>query len=242
MPSRTEPRWTSALAVLKRLLRHSVAPGLVLLTPFVALIKQYEYGFGRPEILICLGGFGLLSFILGALSSIGGRANVLVLAAVLTVFIDVQFALDFWIYGFGKAKLLATASIVISILIWLLRQHATQLITMVAATVLVSTLILPANAARQWRVSELGPRANLPLIVHLILDEHIGVEGVPGGEPGAVLRSDLRSFYLNTGFHVFGGAFSEHDETYRSMSHLFNFSVNQYAGDLITNDTSEGFR
>ena len=49
----------------------------------------------------------------------------------------------------------------------------------------------------------------LPLIVHLILDEHIGLEGIPEDLAPASFKDEARTFFTDKGFKVFGGAYSE---------------------------------
>lgn len=69
-----------------------------------------------------------------------------------------------------------------------------------------------------------------PAIVHIILDEHIGVEGLPSDNPASpALAKDLRSFYLARGFRLFGGAYSQHFHTTSSIPQILNLGVTQPA-------------
>jgi hypothetical protein len=73
----------------------------------------------------------------------------------------------------------------------------------------------------------------LPLVVHLILDEHIGIDGLPPESTVPGLQADLRSFYHSLGFRTFDSAYSEHQDTELSIGHLVNFSPGVYRPDLI---------
>jgi hypothetical protein len=59
--------------------------------------------------------------------------------------------------------------------------------------------------------------------VHIVLDEQIGVEGIPGDVPGASeLREEMKDFYLANGFRLYGRAFSPYYNTENSLSNLLN--------------------
>lgn len=67
-----------------------------------------------------------------------------------------------------------------------------------------------------------------PILVHIILDEHIGIEGILGNAADdAKMRSDLKTFYLNNGFRLFGGAYSEYLHTVNAIPHVLNFGERQ---------------
>jgi hypothetical protein len=214
--------------------RHAVAPALVLSAPFVAFLSFHEYAYHRPEILVCLAGIGGISLALGMLASAGAPARTLMLAGVVTFFVDVQLPLKVWFLDLGKATLLTAGFLLLTVLLWLLRRHAERIISLMAATVLASTLLLPIVESQQIRRAPAPPQApsDLPLIVHLILDEHIGIDGLPADTTVRELQSDLRSFYYSNGFRVFEAAYSEHEDTDRSLGHLLNFSQGKYDDDL----------
>ena len=66
--------------------------------------------------------------------------------------------------------------------------------------------------------------ASKPAIVHLIFDEHIGIEGLPESDADAArLRKELQSFYVNAGFATYGGAYSEHMRTMNALPHVLNY-------------------
>ena len=63
-----------------------------------------------------------------------------------------------------------------------------------------------------------------PAVLHLILDEHIGIEGLPPTNPEAVrLKDELKAIYMSQGFRVYGGAYSEHLDTINAIPHILNF-------------------
>ena len=77
-------------------------------------------------------------------------------------------------------------------------------------------------------------KAGLPPVIHLILDGHIGVEGIPENlDQGRQLKKDIVSFYANNGFHLYGNAYSHFDKTLNSVSGLLNFTSGIEAGEVF---------
>ena len=82
---------------------------------------------------------------------------------------------------------------------------------------IVVTKAFGIGGAPSWIKVEKGDQpqrpsiaASKPAILHLILDEHIGVEGLPKDNPDAArLQWELRDFYLSRGFALYGGAYSD---------------------------------
>jgi len=61
-------------------------------------------------------------------------------------------------------------------------------------------------------------------ILHIILDEHIGIEGIPlDGERAKSVQNRLKSFYSEAGFSLYGGAYSEHLHTINAIPNLLNY-------------------
>jgi hypothetical protein len=74
----------------------------------------------------------------------------------------------------------------------------------------------------------------LPVFLHIILDEHIGIEGLPGELEGASIgREGLKSFYIGHGFHLFGQVYSNFLDTHLSISHLMNDTVTFEPGLVV---------
>lgn len=72
------------------------------------------------------------------------------------------------------------------------------------------------------------PKSDAPVLLHLILDEHVGIEGFPQGLPqAAVIRRELKDFYLRRGFRLSGGAYSEYMRTTNAIPQILNFGDEQ---------------
>jgi hypothetical protein len=63
-----------------------------------------------------------------------------------------------------------------------------------------------------------------PAIIHIILDEHLGPEGLSNeGPEGRRLSNELRDLYVNLGFAVYGGAYSQHYHSANSIPFILNY-------------------
>jgi hypothetical protein len=110
-----------------------------------------------------------------------GWLRVLGTAGLLTLCVDLQFDwLDtmphLWVPTLGTGVLL---------LCWLGRDHLSRIVALTAATVLASTFVLSvfehteSSRLTELRASDQPAVANGdPTLVHILLDEHIGVEGI----------------------------------------------------------------
>lgn len=130
-----------------------------------------------------------------------------------------------------------------------LKKNAGKVFATIFSVILVATLLLP-QAAEDRRVITRSEsvlpatevkRHDLPPIVHIIVDEHTGIEGVPEGLPGGTaLRSDLLDFYAGNGFRVYGAAFSQYVDSGNSISNLVNGAARS-RGQLFITPSGPGY-
>jgi hypothetical protein len=140
--------------------------------------------------------------------------------------------------------LFLAAIIALAALMWLLREHAAAIICVIFVTLLGVTLASEHPGTHRI-VSEQGPVARSaatapPLLIHLLLDEHIGVEGLPQEIPAArELRGELVEFYTSRGFRLFGGAYSQYANTYNSIANLLNFAAREVSHPYLLHGSDE---
>ena len=97
----------------------------------------------------------------------------------------------------------------------------------------LATLVLPAQD-RQFGPPAPQADMELPLYLHIVLDAHIGVAGIPldvGG--GALLADELRGMYRDAGLTLHERAYSRYLNTSASMFNLFRLQptpVDPWAG------------
>lgn len=211
-------------------------PALVLLTPFVSFLKFQEYPLLSLEVLYLALLMAGIALIVGALIRFGGKLGTTAgITAVAIVFADFQFEI--------RITYLAIGAIVLLILGWFAGRPLVPVLAVVSGVVFLSTLILPPQLTKQtvtW-ASEETLDAKLNPILHIILDEHLGVEGFENRSSGETrTRELLKSFYVSNGFRLFGGAYSNFDETFNSLPNMLNNSLSDRNWEYIGTG-SDGF-
>lgn len=211
------------------------APVLILVTPLVAFAAYHNYSYFRMEWLAGAG----ISVMVGLLFGLGitvtsKRARypikAILVALLLTYFVDIQFpeVIQSKILFWSIANLCAALTVFFIIGLFL-QKHLMQISATVFAVMIATTIIFPPETTppELGAITSNGTRnKNLPLIVHIVLDGHIGLEGIPPEiEGGKQLKKELKSFYLDNGFYVFGKAFSRHFGTVQSIGHMLNPSI-----------------
>jgi len=228
---------TRQLSGLTWILRASIAPFLLLITPFASYLQYNRLGITNPEVILAVLAIVAVALVLGAVSAASPALTVVVLAGLLTFFIDVQAREP-------GLKRLGLAFIALTAVFWLLRRHAARIVSLMMATVLVLSLLPSRSQAASADKMSIGHgvpagRTDLPLVVHLLLDEYIGPEGVPIDLAPEGFKQQFESFYIDRGFRLFGKAYSEYPKTMWSIPELLNLSPMRFAPHLMSADSSD---
>jgi hypothetical protein len=235
-----------AITTLLRHLANLSAPGLFWLATFLGFVRFHDYPVWRPEILLiglALIGLGIPIGLLIAIraKTLGAAALTLLLLGwaaetLLTRYPDsfadwdaiVQSIVD-WGGPFSLYAVLALGAVVIFGIPFALFALLGRNLGIVMATVFgvaaVSTVLLPAKAVVRGEIFSRDVEANpdLPLLIHLVLDEHIGIEGLPPEIDGSqALRDEIKAFYREYGFEVSARAFSQYTQTRNSLASMLN--------------------
>jgi hypothetical protein len=149
-------------------------------------------------------------------------ARIIIFAWLAVLIVDVQTD---WITTLGLRLLLN--SIFFGVLFWFLRRHLTRLVVIAAGLMVLVTVLLPGEKT-VTKTGDPGPRdgdnPDLPFVLHLVLDEHIGIEGIPVEfDPEGEAAAELRDFYLGQSFAVYGRAYSRYYSTRESLTNMMNF-------------------
>jgi hypothetical protein len=204
------------------------SPPLILVTPFISFVTHHDYSYTAAELWICVVGIVVIGLLCGAIMALGGTwLRVLGTAGLLTLFVDLQFDwLDtlphLWVPTFGIGVLL---------LCWLVRDNLSRIVAPVFAIILASTFVLSvfdeteSSRPIRLRASDQPALANgHPTLVHILLDEHIGIEGIPTDiQHGRETKSLLKVFFEYHGFRLYGGAYSRYHQTRNSLSNMINY-------------------
>jgi hypothetical protein len=206
-----------------------LAPPLILVTPFIDFTQHNGYGYATPEFWICVAGLAAIGLVSGIIMALGGTwLRVLGTAGLLTLFVDLQFDwFDSLPHLWVPAGLLGAI-----LLCWLTRKHLSRVVTAIFAAMLAPTLALyvlggeltSSNIARMRTGVDPAPANGLSTIVHIVLDEHMGIEGIPEVPDGRETKALIKSFFQSHGFHLFGQAYSRYADTRNSIPNMLNYA------------------
>jgi hypothetical protein len=218
------------------------ALALIVLAPFVVLLSFHGYSYFTPEVLLIVASGLAAAAVIALLIGFTSRfIRVAALAGLIALFIDMHVNLAAWSSLLIALTSLGTFAALAGIL-WLLREHATTILCVVFVTLIGLTLMRANPGSHQIvteRVATAGSgNAEPPLLIHLLLDEHIGVEGLPPEIPGTrALRPELIEFYTSRGFRLFGGAYSQYANTHNSIANLLNFTSREVSRPYVLHGT-----
>jgi hypothetical protein len=205
-------------------------PALILITPFLVFLSYNSYCLACGETGIALGGLIALGMICSVIILLGGRiVSGLVMAVLITTFIDIQFAprnwMD-WIDEWTAVLLFSAMQTLVLCLFFKEKFHtmATAVFVTFFAVTVVQLALSSKDKSAVFEPYQSGAHAP-PRIVHLILDEHIGIEGIPTDIDGSISTKNLiTQFYLKNGFRLFGGAYSHYFRTHINIINMINFA------------------
>ena len=214
-----------------------VAAALLLVTPFLLFSIHHGYAPTQPELLLCLVVLAVVGLACGAvLARAGAALRVLLGGALVVLFVDFRFD---WIDGWLGLGVVAAGSL---LLVGLLREHVASIVCAACATLIAGAVLLPAGSEdADWGAPTEAAADGPPLLLHLILDEQIGIEGIPAEfDPDGEAAASLRGYYLGRGFQLFGRAISRYYDTHTSLSNLVNFSASPMPSRYFTGVFRQG--
>jgi hypothetical protein len=231
-----------------------VAPALVLLSIVATFLRYNDYALLLPESLILLAAAAAIGMLVGAIAQLRPQTLApLLMALVLTVYVlsrdDVTGLLRNAVAAISghighsealKAIALAGIYAALSVICVLLRRNLALIATAVFGTMVVATLILPAQTGGMPVVTGTLPAKlnDLPPVIHVILDEHIGIAGLPPERPESADAADaMRSTFSD--FALYSHAYSRFAETKYSLTSLFNRDVGADVGQLLEGELTE---
>jgi hypothetical protein len=202
------------------------AAGAAVVAATVTNFLAYNgYPLIRPEVGVLAAGTLVMTMVMACLYAGQRQWGRSLLEAVLAgLFVDFNITSDANYYvaiavalGVGAYTFLRSAS--------LLRPMA------VIGAVIFVTSAAGLGKPSKWISTAKAKTASPPIsnrpktaILHIILDEHIGIEGIPTNLPdGARLKAELQSFYRANGFVLYGRAYSEYLHTINAVPNVMNY-------------------
>lgn len=199
---------------------------LMLLTPLLRFLINNQYPVFSGEIFLFIAIVGLESGLL-TLLLYKCRFKFVRIVVVALLFCFVGEMLFRW-----SLKLSFPISIAVIFIIYLNWQ---KVIAVMMMALVISLLVFPSRdeLPNYDRNSISDTHVNRPNIIHVILDEHGGVEGIPESTPGNDLKEQMQRVFERYRFHLHGGAFSHFDFTIYSIPNLFNYYLGEESGSFF---------
>ncbi len=202
---------------------------LIILSHFTNYVIYLGYYRIFPDVVIVLAIIFSIAVALAFVARLGGAITRAIIFAILIVLVlgDVIFELG---VTDGRTGLFAAGlTLVVAVVLALfLGRHTSKVLATAFAAILGATLLQPYLQPAQSSPSAIdAPKSgnsDLPVILHLVLDEHIGLAGMNDRQPGGErLAQDLEAFYTGYGFRLFGQAYSQYFNTQMSLASTLNF-------------------
>lgn len=216
-----------------------ITPSLILIVPLVSFLQYNNFNFLSYAVMALIFGLVGIGLICGLMGKLGGRwVTALIYALLLTLFLDLQFESLPFINKRQFANEFVAIGFIFSFSVAYLAGRRISLILGAGfATIICVAAVLPVESRPEQLVVNKQPltemnkgRHKLPLILHLVLDAHIGLEGLPPEIPEAqAFKKKLKSFYLKNGFKIYGSAYSQYFDTGGSLSQVFNLHIGDYS-------------
>jgi hypothetical protein len=232
-------------------LKPYMAPALIFLAIVVSFLRYHEYHLLLPESLILMAA----AAVLGVGSSLLARLRPTTLAPAfiaLSLCVYVYYlpyindrlilAVQGWIgpdADFGLA--LGLIGVAAFLTMWcfcvLLGRQLETVVIATFATIVLSTVILPTNVGGEPVEAGAIPTVSndLPPLIHIILDEHIGLAGIPDVTgPSRAAAQSITTTYKD--FKLYRRAYSRFAETKYALTALMNGDLAAEAAALVEGD------
>ncbi len=209
---------------------------LVFSARFANFLAGRNYGFLHMEILAAFGFLLLLAALVVLVIALRAeilRPFALVILVVVALHTEIELLVPEALTS-HLAPEVATAVesmaflLPAAVIAWVLRAHISKIVAVVFGVMVLSSILLPQPRFEAITVVEQEQVATTDRgpIIHLILDQQIGIDGLVDAIPGAAeMRGELLTLYENAGFRVYGSAFTHFPATLESLPNLMNNSV-----------------
>jgi hypothetical protein len=206
---------------------------LALTAPLTSFLGFYGIPLLSAEVVFLFAILILIGFMVGLVMALGGNLIQALISSgiiILLAFSEVERSL-LYLPGIRFRYVLLLSILLVSLFLYFLREHRIRFLLIVFSSIWLAGLATPNQDITQ--VSEKSnhlPDASLPPYIHIILDEHIGVEGIPPAfDRNNKFSFELKNKYIDQGFLVFGRAYSRFIDTAGSLGSSLNFqsSINR---------------
>jgi len=223
---KTGTKKTGELSIRQIFLLDFLAILFVLLAPYLNYVQHNDFIFEVVNLAV-VGVFITVSAALATLLRFvpSDILRVGILAFLLLLFVDIQlYWFESWIQKLG------IGAFVLGRLSWIGRRHLSVFVAAVFGTMVAGTVVLALWDGSVVRDSTARPSAasgnsNLPVYVHIILDEFMGPEGFDTNVASQrAIKNEIQTFFADQGFRLFGRAYSPYYDSHDSIPAFLNMT------------------
>jgi hypothetical protein len=191
----------------------------MLLFPVLGTFWHHQYPLASPEFFLMILAATLLAATLAAVL-VSARSLIVNFSLVLLTIIIFMIQFNLLLEGMALTLLAAGVIAVTSG-----RAFPKLMIPVVLALILGAYLDNWSDRAANKAIADIEqPDPSLPPIVHIILDQFIGLDGLPPEQPAQLFRTTALEFLKNNDFQVYPRAYSNYLNSEDSLDRAFNFN------------------
>ena len=208
-------------------------PVFALLSSFLGFVQYHQFEIWHPAVLLS----GLVIVAIGLAvglpimiwpASIGFVVCIVLILSFIALQIPnigISSIVLLFQYNAVAAVFGAVSVLVLVALTWRIRRIVPLVSAAVFGMIVIAVILVPPDRIElgiQYDRDQGGASA-APPIIHIVLDEHIGIEGIPIDIPGGKeLKEELKAFYRHYGFRLYGRAFTHWSETQYAIGAILN--------------------
>jgi hypothetical protein len=205
---------------------------LALTAPLTSFLRFYDISFLSSEAFYSFAVLALIGFVAGLIMALGGNLAQALISSVIIVLLMFSETNRAILYpeGIRFRYILLLSIFLVGTLLYFLRENRIRFLLIVFGVMWLLGTVSPSSDKVQILEAGQGvgktpqPETSLPPYVHIIVDEHIGIEGIPSSyDENNKFSLELKNKYIDQGFFVFGRAYSRFRSTIRSFSSFLNF-------------------
>ena len=183
---------------------------LALTAPFTSFLRFYEIPILSSEGFFSISILILIGLIAGSIMALGGSlAQMLVTSVIIVIIVFSEIPTRFlYPEGIRFRYVFLLSTFLVGTILYFLRGHRIRfLLTLFSVMWLVGMTSQSGIKATQTLDKSHQPDLSLPPYIHIVLDEHTGIEGIPPSfDKNNELSLKLKNKYTGQGFLTFGRA------------------------------------
>jgi hypothetical protein len=204
---------------------------LILVAHFANYLTYVGYARVFPDIMVVAALLVALAAVLALAMQLPSRVPRVAIFSILISIVIGDAAFEFGVADISTRLIAISVTIVaVVVVVTFIGRHTSKVLIGTFLTVLLSTFAIAAfegltnlRTITAYTSTVAAGNNNLPVVVHLILDEHTGPAGMTPDLLGAdAARTALTTFYLDNGFRLYDRAYSQFDHTALSLSTALN--------------------